>query len=97
MGCGTPIIIRSNPEKVDVYFQGKKIGQTPCRIEPEFWREYVVVELKKDGYISQKNFILRKFLDSSNGFFEAGWPADVFYRLMDEEEAQRRKRWRVMD
>ncbi len=94
--CKSPIMIHAVPEQVSVYVEGKKIGETPCLIEAEFWKEYIIIELKKDGYVSQRNFILRKLLDGSGGIFNIGWPQDAKFRLMDQEELDRRRRWRSM-
>ena len=96
-GCKTSVTIHSDPEQAVVYdHDGKKVGVTPCSIEVEFWREYITFRIEKEGYITQDNFIVRRFLDGSGGFFTLGWPQDVYYRLMSTEERDRRRRWRVM-
>ncbi|WP_372367840.1 PEGA domain-containing protein [Candidatus Uabimicrobium sp. HlEnr_7] len=92
----SPIVIHAEPQPVSVYVDGKKVGETPCTIDAEFWKEYIIVELKKEGYVSQRNFILRKLLDGSGGIFNIGWPRDAKFRLMDQEELDRRRRWRTM-
>ena len=96
-GCTASVVIRSEPEQASVYYEGKKIGETPCAIDVDFWKEYVTLRLEKEGYVSQDNFIMRRFLDGKGSFLTLGWPVDIRYRLMNKEEADRRKRWRIME
>ncbi|BBM84701.1 PEGA domain-containing protein [Candidatus Uabimicrobium amorphum] len=96
-GCKTSVVIHSEPGKAVVYSEGKKIGVTPCKLDVEFWREYITFSIEKKGYITQDHFIVRRFLDGTGGFFTLGWPEDVHYRLMSKEEQDRRRRWLKME